>query len=252
MERAAGNPLFLEQLLCHVEDNARALSVPGSVQSLVQARTDRLDLADKQALQAASVAASASRSGETLGFILDRPDYTPESLIAHRLVRPQGEGILVLARLVPDAIYDTLLKRRRRALHRRAAEWFAERTPCFTPSTSIAPMIRRHRGLSQRGAVAGRRVPPRGGVTTCRAGPSACCRARGPLRACLPSRRPLVRVGAIAAAEAAYRKALNAAESCAEQCRGWIGLATVKRVTDDLEGAFADLDRAEAKADEQD
>ena len=61
----------------------------------------------------------------------------------------------------------------------------------------------------------------------------------------------LVRVGAIAAAEAAYRKALNAAESCAEQCRGWIGLATA-RVTDDLEGAFADLDRAEAKADEQD
>ena len=78
VERAAGNPLFLEQLLCHVEDNARALSVPGSVQSLVQARTDRLDLADKQALQAASVLGQRFEA-ETLGFILDRPDYTPES-----------------------------------------------------------------------------------------------------------------------------------------------------------------------------
>ncbi len=41
VERAAGNPLFLEQLLRHVEDSA-AGSVPGTVQSLVQARLDHL------------------------------------------------------------------------------------------------------------------------------------------------------------------------------------------------------------------
>ena len=46
VERAAGNPLFLEQLLRHAEENAEA-GVPGSVQSLVQARMDRLDPADK-------------------------------------------------------------------------------------------------------------------------------------------------------------------------------------------------------------
>ncbi len=34
----------------------------------------------------------------------------------------------------------------------------------------------------------------------------------------------------------------------AERCRAWIGLAAVKRVADDLEGAFADLERAEAEA----
>ncbi|HEX6015351.1 MAG TPA: adenylate/guanylate cyclase domain-containing protein [Geminicoccaceae bacterium] len=54
VERAAGNPLFLEQLLRHAEESAEA-GVPGSVQSLVQARLDRLDPADKTALQAASV-----------------------------------------------------------------------------------------------------------------------------------------------------------------------------------------------------
>ena len=54
MERAAGNPLFLEQLLYHAEEIAEA-GVPGSVQSLVQARIDRLDPADRAALQAASV-----------------------------------------------------------------------------------------------------------------------------------------------------------------------------------------------------
>ena len=32
----------------------------------------------------------------------------------------------------------------------------------------------------------------------------------------------------------------------AQRCRAWLGLAGVKRMTDDLDGAFADLDRAEA------
>ena len=32
------------------------------------------------------------------------------------------------------------------------------------------------------------------------------------------------------------------------RCRAWLGLAAVKRVTDDLDGAFADLERAEAAA----
>ena len=102
--------------------------MPGSVQSLVQARLDRLDPADKQALQAASVL--GQRFGaDVLGFILDRPDYTPERLIVHRLVRWQGGAVLFAHALVRDAVYDTLLKSRRRALHRRAAEWFAERDP---------------------------------------------------------------------------------------------------------------------------
>jgi tetratricopeptide (TPR) repeat protein len=48
------------------------------------------------------------------------------------------------------------------------------------------------------------------------------------------------------AAGTAYRSALEAAEGDAEQCRAWIGLAAVKRVGDDLAGAFADLERAEA------
>jgi predicted ATPase len=42
IERAAGNPLFLEQLLRNAAEGAKS-AVPGSVQSLVQARLDRLD-----------------------------------------------------------------------------------------------------------------------------------------------------------------------------------------------------------------
>ena len=47
VERAAGNPLFLDQLLRHA-DESQAAAVPGSVQSLVQARIDRLDPATRR------------------------------------------------------------------------------------------------------------------------------------------------------------------------------------------------------------
>jgi hypothetical protein len=49
----------------------------------------------------------------------------------------------------------------------------------------------------------------------------------------------------------AYETALAAATSDAERCRAWIGCAQVKRVTDDIDGAFADLLSAEAVAIDQ-
>jgi class 3 adenylate cyclase len=54
IERAAGNPLFLEQLLRNAEERGDE-EIPASIQSLVLARIDRLLPADKHALQAASV-----------------------------------------------------------------------------------------------------------------------------------------------------------------------------------------------------
>src|SRR5207249_9612149 len=33
-----------------------------------------------------------------------------------------------------------------------------------------------------------------------------------------------------------------------DRCRAWLGLAAVKRITDDFDGAFADLERAEEAA----
>jgi tetratricopeptide (TPR) repeat protein len=251
VERAAGNPLFLEQLLCHAEENARAAGVPGSVQSLVQARMDRLDPTDKQALQAASVL--GQRFGaDVLGFILDRPDYTPERLIVHRLVRWQGEAVLFAHALVREAVYDTLLNSRRRALHRRAAEWFAERDPILyaehldradDPEAPRAYLRAARSQAAEYHYEAAVQLVERGRALAIeRTDRFALAYLHGDL---------LYDLGAISVAESAYRSALEAASSCAEQCRGWIGLAAIKRVADDLEGAFADLDRAEAKAVEQ-
>ena len=54
IELAEGNPLFLEQLLRNA-DAVRKAELPGSLQSVILARADRLGRQDKQALQAASV-----------------------------------------------------------------------------------------------------------------------------------------------------------------------------------------------------
>ena len=53
VQRAEGNPLFLDQLLRNAISGGRTL--PSSIQSIVLARLDRLDPDDRQALQAASI-----------------------------------------------------------------------------------------------------------------------------------------------------------------------------------------------------
>ena len=68
VERAEGNPLFLEQLLLNAGDES-AGSLPGSIQALIQARMDRLSPSDKNAQRAMS-------QGWTLGQV-------PQALAHH-------------------------------------------------------------------------------------------------------------------------------------------------------------------------
>jgi class 3 adenylate cyclase len=88
IERAAGNPLFLEQLLRHVEQSS-ATGVPGTVQSLVQARMDLLAPPDKRALQAASVFGQRFAL-EALRHLMDDRDYACAPLVRHLLIPPRG------------------------------------------------------------------------------------------------------------------------------------------------------------------
>ena len=66
--------------------------MPGSVQNLVQARLDRLEPEDRQALQAASVLGQRF-APDALRHLLGRPDYDPARLVRQFLVRPQGEEL---------------------------------------------------------------------------------------------------------------------------------------------------------------
>ena len=123
LERAAGNPLFLEQLLRNAREGTGE-SLPDSIQSLVLARMDRLAAEDKRALQVASVIGQRFHP-DALNHLLEMSDYQCRELIEHNLVRSEGEGYLFAHALIQEGVYTSLLKRQRRALHKRAADWFA-------------------------------------------------------------------------------------------------------------------------------
>jgi class 3 adenylate cyclase/tetratricopeptide (TPR) repeat protein len=125
--RADGNPLFLEQLLRNIED-AEAETIPASLQSLVQARVDRLPAKDRQALQAAAVIGQRFDLAP-LRHLLGDSAYDATTLLQRQLVRPDGEGFLFAHALVRDGVYAALLKARRRELHASAAAWYAGRDP---------------------------------------------------------------------------------------------------------------------------
>jgi class 3 adenylate cyclase/tetratricopeptide (TPR) repeat protein len=247
IERAGGNPLFLEQLLCHAEQSSAA-GVPGSVQSLVQARLDQLEARDRQALQAASVLGQRFTL-EAVRHLIAAPDYACAALVRRFLIRPAGDDFLFAHALIRDAVDDSLLKARRRELHRRAAAWFAERDlvlwaehldRALDPEAPQAYLAAAHaqavdyryeraRVLTERG-LALAADPATRFALTCFLG------------------EIMHDLGAMAESRIAYEQALETAGDDRERASAWLGLAAVKRVTEDLEGAFLDLERAEAAA----
>ena len=245
VERAAGNPLFLTHLVYQAAESTEA-SVPSSVQSLVQEQIDRLAPEHKEALQACSVLGQRSEAG-ALTHLLG--GYAPDFLTADRLVRRRGDAFWFAHALIRDAIYDSLLKSRRRAMHRRAADWYADRDPVLyaehldhadDPKASQAYLAAARSQAAEYRHEHALRLVERGlAIARKNADAFALAYLEGDL---------LRDSGSMPAAATAYQKALDATTDCAQRCRAWIGLASVKRVTDDLEGAFGDLDRAEREA----
>jgi tetratricopeptide (TPR) repeat protein len=153
--------------------------------------------------------------------------------------------------LIREAVYDSLLRTRRRELHRRAAVWFAHRDlvlhgehldraedPAAPQAYLAAARARaadyhydRSRALTDRGLA----------IATDPADRFALTCFQGDI---------FHDLGAMTESQAAYERALDAAADDRERASAWLGLAAVKRVTEDLDGAFADLERAQAAAEQ--
>jgi class 3 adenylate cyclase/tetratricopeptide (TPR) repeat protein len=230
VERAAGNPLFLEQLLRHAAQESVEAAVPGSVQSLVQARMDQLGPEDKRALQAASVFGQQfSLAG--LRHLIGNARYGCAALVAHYLVRPQREDFLFAHALIRDAVYDSLLKSRRRELHRAAADWYGGCDPVLRAehleraeepeapraygdaAKAEAAVLRYERalGMAERGLALARTTEERLDLTMLRA-------------------EFLREVGRVRDSIAVFREALDLATDEMIRCRAWIGIAAGVRL----------------------
>lgn len=140
-ERAAGNPLFGEEILGfliqqgalrveagRVEFDAELAGrgLPASIESLLIARMDRLPRPDRALLQAAAAIGRRFDPG-LLSVVADRPDDTGEVLqrlqeqdIVHR--EPDSSDFVFKHVLLRDSVYQGLLTDSRAALHLAIAE----------------------------------------------------------------------------------------------------------------------------------
>lgn len=247
VERAAGNPLFLEQLLHHGDDSA-GTAVPASIQSLVLARLDRLGPTDRTALQAASVLGQRFTL-EGLRHVANDRLYACERLVARHFVQPDGDAFLFRHALIRDGVYGALLGPRRREMHGRAAEWFAGRDPVLHAEhldRAASPAAAAALGAAAQAQLAGYRAE--------RALELA---ERGRELATAPDDRSrlaclagdiLLDLGRAPAALDAYTASLSAAPDGVAACRARIGLAGAMRLVDRLDEAMAQLDQAEPEA----
>ena len=122
IERAEGNPLYLDQLLRNADEIVKG-QVPGTVQGIVQARLDLLPEKDRIALQAASVLGQGF-SSEALEAVLSGVVFDPSNLLTNALIRPVDGGFHFAHALIKDGVYASLLSSRCHALHRKAAEFY--------------------------------------------------------------------------------------------------------------------------------
>jgi len=128
MERAAGNPLFLQRLASVGETANQAEELPETVEVLVATRIDQLAPGDRALLRWASVL-GVSFSGSLIVEVLeDDPRVGAASEAWNRLGEfverdPDVPGAFRFRhQLIRDAAYEGLSYKRRRELHGRVAE----------------------------------------------------------------------------------------------------------------------------------
>jgi class 3 adenylate cyclase/tetratricopeptide (TPR) repeat protein len=149
---AAGNPLFIEEMLRMLVDQgsiqrvdgrwvvAGDLSVvgaPDTVQAVIAARLDRLDPAERTVLQHAAVVGEVFWWGAVADLTEDASPVETgrrlQALLRKDLIRPDassfhGEDSFRFGHLlIRDVAYESLPKKTRAGLHERFAGWLLER-----------------------------------------------------------------------------------------------------------------------------
>ena len=148
LQRAEGNPFFLEEILrrliderliVHESGRWRAaqgieqVALPDTIQAVLAARIDLLPPAEKRAVQAAAVVGRTFWPGAVAGLLngdAEQVEETLESLERRDLVLSRigsamaGERELIFKHILTrDVAYESLPRRDRPAAHARVGEW---------------------------------------------------------------------------------------------------------------------------------
>ena len=145
--RADGNPFYMEELVKMLIDRGalragaetwsfdpdRLLgdAVPPTLVGILQARLDGLPPSERLALQEASVVGMVFWEEALAALDAEAPQALP-ALVRRELALPHIDASMdgvqeygFKHQILQEVTYDTVLKRARRSLHARAAEWFA-------------------------------------------------------------------------------------------------------------------------------
>jgi len=184
VERAGGNPFFVEEILRHLIDQGRiqrvddgwraepgltTLAIPDTVQAVLAARIDLLDSDEKRALQAAAVVGRVFWPAPIGRYLESTPARTAE------LLRALESRDLVLSRLgstmageqehifkhalVRDVAYESIPKRDRAMAHLQVARWIEETVG--ERRLEVVELLAHHYTAAQRAAAWGRVEPDR-------------------------------------------------------------------------------------------
>ena len=146
LEKAGGVPLFVEELartvldaapgVRHTPDSLNRVTIPATLQDSLMARLDRLGKA-KELAQIGSVIGREFTASMVRAVAPDYPDIEGglRRLCGSGLAQEGLENDAVVITfhhaLIQDAAYESLLKKRRRDLHRAVAEAMLAQEPAF-------------------------------------------------------------------------------------------------------------------------
>ena len=247
IDRAAGNPLFLEQLVRNAEEG-HGDRVPVSVQSLVLARMDRLPVRDRRAFQAASVVGQKFEL-LLLCHLAEDNTYSCDVLLAGGLVLSDGEGFLFAHALIRDGAYASMLKARRRALHVMAAEWFADQDPTLHAQHLDRAEDTRAAAAYRRAALAQRIAYHSDTALALVERGLEVARGEADRHGLLCIKGELQRdLGDITGSAETFRQAILCAPDDASVCQAKLGLAEALRVNEGLAEALGIIDEAQTIA----
>ena len=130
---AGGNPLFVGEMLAVARESDGEIAVPPTLRAVLAARLDRLEVAERSALERGAIEGEIFHHG-AVQALSDNGRVTPllAALVRKQLIRREkpllaGDHAFRFAHLlIRDAAYDALPKRTRAELHERFAAWLAQ------------------------------------------------------------------------------------------------------------------------------